>query len=32
MQEGIEDTVMHLNTKDDFEKASELFYKEVCHE
>ena len=32
MQEGIENTVMHLNTKNDFEKAIELLYKEVCYE
>lgn len=32
LQEGIEDTVEHLKTQDDFEKGIELFYQRVGNE
>lgn len=32
LQEGIEDTVMHLKTQEDFEKAIESFYKQLTNE
>ena len=32
LQEGIEDTVMHLKTQEDFERAIESFYKFVNNE
>ena len=30
LQEGIKDTVMHLRTKEDFDKAINDFYKNFC--
>lgn len=30
LQKGIKNTVMHLKTKDDFEKAIESFYQQIC--